>query len=280
MSEHIMVDKDFDSVDEYIIEGEELKSWNDDSSFKLNAMYFKFRKASKVEIQLSSEDTMMVAITDLLLWPNGYFEIRPTAIKMDFTKEPRRPAVFQFYANPYFKGLSEGKFEPRLYANSIVSKVVVKKLLAFKDDSWSKYALFLIRRAKDMYDIAAEKYQGQVYDLCMHFSRYCIEMSLKSVFPMFKLVFPREHDVSLHFSQGLRQQVARASPDFSSALPKMLWISQQYISPDRFDLYGDPESQTPPDLFVTPNEATIALENARFCYQQCCNLFEKVMKAE
>jgi len=276
----MMADKDFDPLTEYAIEGEELKSWNDDPSFKLNAIYFKFTKAYKVEIQLSSEDSRMIAITDLLLWPNSYYEIKPTAVKIDFTKEPRRPAIFQFYANPYFKGFGEGKFEPRLYQNSIVSKVVVKKLLVFKDDSWCKYSLFLIRRAKDMYDLAAEKHLGQVYDLCMHFSRYCIEMSLKSVFPMFKLVLPREHDVSLHFSQGLRQQIARVSPDFAAALPRLLWVSQQHISPDRFDLYGDPDSQTPPDLFVTLNEATIALENARLCYQQCCNLFEKVMKME
>jgi HEPN domain-containing protein len=275
-----MVDKDFDTVDEYVIQREELKSWNDDSAFKLNAMYFKFTKAYKIEVQLSSEEAKMVAIADLLLWPNGYFEIKPTVIKMDFTTGPRQPAVFQFYSNPYFKGLCEGKFEPRLYVNSIVSRVVVRKLMTFKDDSWCKYALFLIRRAKDMLDLATEKNLGQVYDLCMHFSRYCIEMSLKSIFPMFKMVFPREHDVSLHFSQGLRQQIARVSPEFLTALPRLLWISQQHISPDRFDLYGDSDSQTSPDLFVTSIEAMIALENARFCYQQCCNLFEKVMKAE
>lgn len=140
--------------------------------------------------------------------------------------------------------------------------------------------MFLIRRSKDMLDIAVEKFQGQVFDLCMHFSRYSIELSLKSVFPMFQLVLPREHDVSLQFSQNLRDQIQRKSEEFYNALIRLLWISQQHISPDRFDLYGDPQSRTPPDLFVTPTEAKVALDNASQCYQQCCKLFDRVMVAE
>lgn len=272
-----MTDIDFDANTELIFEGNELSSKNNDSNFKLNAVYFKYTRAYKVEIQLWGSVSPLLALSDLLLWPNGYFEIKPNFVRQeDITK----PAIFQFYANPYFMGLGEGKFEPRVYISSTVSKVVVKKLSIFKEDAWCRYALFLIRRAKDMLDIASEKFQGQVFDLCMHFSRYSIELSLKSVFPMFGLVLPREHDVSLQFSQHLREQIERKSPEFHAALPRLLWISQQHISPDRFDLYGDPNSRTPPDLFVTPNEAKMALDNAIQCYQRCYALFDKVMAIE
>lgn len=276
-----MVDKDFDSLKEYVIEGEDLKSWNNDPPFKLNCMYFKFTKAYKVEVQLFSDDNQIIAITDLLLWPNCYYEMKPTEIRLKFA-EDKKPAVYpyQFYANPYFKGLGEGKFEPRVYLNSNISRVLVKKLLVFKEDPCSKYSLFLIRRAKDMHDIALEKARGQVYDLCMHFSRFCIEFSMKSVYAVFGKTFPHSHDIGRGFAPDLRQTIEKVSPEFAKSLPKLLWVSQQCIGPDRFDLYGDPESKTPPDLIVTETEAVNALNNAKFCHQQCCELFEKVMGEE
>jgi HEPN domain-containing protein len=269
-----MTDIDFDANSEFVFQGNELISKNNDASFRLNAVYFQYTRAYKVEVQLWASEGQLLAMSDLLLWPNGYFEIKPNIVRLE---DAAKPAIFQFYANPYFMGLGKGKFEPRVYISSNISKVIVKKLLVFRQDISCKYALFLIRRAKDMLDIATEKYQGSVYDLCMHFSRYCIELSLKSVFPMFDLVLPREHDVSLQFSQHLREKIEQKSKTFFAALPRLLWISQQHISPDRLDLYGDPNSRTPPDLFVTANEAKIALDNAVQCYQRCCELFDEVM---
>ncbi len=82
-----MVDKNFDDMQEYEIQGDELRSWNDDKRFKLNCMYFTFTKACKVEVQLWTDENQMMAITDLILWPNYYYEIRPTEVRMDFTKK-------------------------------------------------------------------------------------------------------------------------------------------------------------------------------------------------
>lgn len=214
---------------------------------------------------------------DLLLWPNAYPEIKPTLFKIVYNGGVQRPAIFDIYLNPYFQGLGEGKIEPRVYYGSNVSKVVVKRLIIFKEDNCCKYSLFLVRRAKDMLDLAREKYNGQVYDFCVHFSRFCTELSIKSIFSIFKKRFPHEHDVGRRFPYEIRTGIQKASPQVATMLPRLLWISQQLIGPERFDLYGDPDSLTPPDLIVTIDEAKTALENAELCYRQCCVLFEKVM---
>lgn len=95
---------------------------------------------------------------------------------------------------------------------------------------------------------------------------------------MFQQKIPYVHDVSDQVSEKLRKRINKQSPDFGRILPRLLWISQLHIKPGRLDFYGDPLSQAPPDLFVTQNEAKIALENAEFCYNRCCELFENVMK--
>lgn len=273
-----MPDVDFDQIDQYIAEGENFKSWNDDSNFKLNVLYFKYSKPYKVEIAFWGGVSNAVGIVDLLLWPNAYHEIKPTQFRIDYGNASQQPAIFTFYANPFFRKLGEGKFEPRVYNTGNISKVVIKKLVEFKEDDWCKYALFLIRRAKDMYDLANEKEKGQVYGLCLHFSRFCIELSLKSIFPIFKNNVPHVHDVSEKLSDDLRNQITQKAPNFAEDLPRLLWISQLHIRPGRLDFYGDPSSLAPPDLFVTKEEANVALRDAEMCYQKCCGLFENIMK--
>jgi len=272
-----MVDIDFDPISEHIVQGEDFKSWNDDSNFKFNALYFQFTKPCKVEIQFWGDTNNVFGVVDLLLWPNSYYEVKLTQIRLEYERDSPKPATFWFYANPFFQGLGKGSFEPRVYNTGNISKIVVKKLLKLKEDDWSKYALFLIRRARDMYNLAIEKEKGQVYGLSLHFSRFCIELSLKSIFPMFKQFIPHKHDVSGQVSDKLRKAIARKSSDFARILPRLLWISQLHIKPDRLDFYGDPYSQAPPDLFVTQEEAKITLRDAGLCYGKCCELFEKVV---
>lgn len=277
-----MTDRDFDSIDEYIVTGKEFKSWNEDPNFKLNCIYFKFTKPFKVKVDFHGDPHMVFGVVDILLWPTSYYEVKPTQI-IPNRSEPQRPASFQFYANPYFRGKREGSFEPRVYKTGNISKVVIKKLLELKKDNWCKYALFLIRRAKEMYELAREKQKGQDFGLCLHFSRFCIELSLKSIFPMFEQNIPYVHDVSKYFlkagaSQKLRKDISKQSPDFIEILPRLLWISQLHIRPERLDFYGDPWSQAPPDLFVTKDEAQVAMTDAEICYQKCCRLFDRVMR--
>jgi len=96
-----------------------------------------------------------------------------------------------------------------IYGTFFYLSLIIKKLVEFKEDNWCKYAMFLIRRVKDMYDLAKEKEKGQVYGLCLHFSRFCIELSLKSIFPIFKNNVPYVHDVNEKVSDNLRKQIIR-----------------------------------------------------------------------
>jgi HEPN domain-containing protein len=271
-----MTDIDFDAIKQYDAEGENFKSHNNDSNFKLNCIYFKYSKPYKIGIEFWGDENSVFGIIDLLFWPNTYYEVKPTQARIDYKGKPKKPLKFEFYANPFFRKLGEGKFEPRVYNTGNISKLVVKKMLQFKDDDWSKYAMFLIRRAKDMYDLAHEKANGQVYGLCLHFSRFCIELSLKSIFPLFQKTVPHTHEVSEEVSIGLRQQICRKAPEFIEDLPRLLWISQLHIRPGRLDFYGDPISRAPSDLFITQEEGITALKDAELCYQKCCKLFEKM----
>jgi len=269
---------DFDKIGEYIAEGDNFKSWNDDSNFKFNALYFDFSSPYKIEIEFWGSEKSTVGIIDLLFWPNAYFEIKPTQFRINHESGSPKPENFSFYANPYFRNRGTGRFEPRVYATGNISKVIVKKTLEFKEDDWCKYAIFLIRRAKDMYDMAKEKEKGQVYGLCLHFSRFCIELSLKSLFPVFQMNVPHKHDVSKEISKNLRYKIRHDAPNFEGDLTRLIWISQLHIRSDRLDFYGDPLSLAPSDLFVTPEEGKTALNDAEICYQKCCQLFEEIMQ--
>jgi len=48
-------EKNFDLITEYIVMGSEFKSWNNDPNFKLNALYFKFTKPYKVQVDFWGE---------------------------------------------------------------------------------------------------------------------------------------------------------------------------------------------------------------------------------
>lgn len=276
-----MADRDFDSIEEeYVVAGEEFKSWNADPNFRFNALYFKFRKPYKVKVEFWGDEKYLDGVVDILSWPNSYYEFRPTRITIHYgiRHEPRKPAHFEFYTDPFFFGASEGSFEPRVYELGNVAKVVIKKLLELEENKRSKYSLFLIRRAKEMYELAREKERGKDYGLSLHFSRFCIELSLKSIFPTFEHTIPHEHDVSGHFSKKLRNRIGNKLPTFMDDLPRLLWISQLHSRLDRLDFYGDPLSQTPPHLFMTPDEAQVALKHAELCHRKCCELFDCVMR--
>ena len=276
-----MVDRDFDLVEgHYVVEGEELKSWNNDPNFKFNCIYFKFTKPYKLGVEFWPDSGPVFGVVDVLFWPGSHYEVKPTRIEA--RGPPQKPASFEFYANPFFAGKKERKFEPRVYNIGNISKVVIKKLFRLKESEWCTYTLFLIHRAKDMIELAREKERGLDFGLCLHFSRFCIEFSMKSFFTILERRFPPDHDVGKSFSKDMLDSMVRKLPSFANVLPRLLWISQQY-SPHtrpRLEFYGEPLNLASPDLFITPDEAKIALANAELCYRECCEFFDNVMKED
>jgi len=266
--------EDFDKLKEYVISGKDFKSWNNDPNFKengLNALYFKYTKLYKVQVDFIT-DPIMVGVVDVVSWfpEHPKYEVKPTVLHL---RQPRKGASFQFYVNPFHMNQKKGYFEPRVYSGlHTIKKVKIMKLVSLKSNKKYEYALFLLNRAKEMLDIADEQYLEGDFGLSIHFSRYAIELSLKSIYPMFGMYFTRRHDID--FPPDLRQRISKTILRFPFS--RLLWICQHYLRPDRIDFYGDEISFVPPYAVVRETDAKRALDEAQFCYQHSSALFDRL----
>jgi hypothetical protein len=232
----------------YTIEGVDFKSHNGDNTFAANAIYFKYTKAYKVKVEFFPARAMsFYGVVDVYRYTtttarSANFDVRPTRIA------GTNPVAFEFYANPYYLGLQVGFFEPRVYRGSLhLTRIEVTNELEFQHGAYTRYALFLARRARDMLD-SARQALFSVHDL-----------SKRGVIP-----------------SKLREQLHREATDFP--LERLLWLSQQHIRPDRTDFYGDPESLYPADMVIEYSEAQTAQEDAIFTYEKCMQLVEMKLK--
>lgn len=246
--------EDFDKIEKYVIRKEAFKSWNDDPSFKengLNAIYFKYTKPCKVQVDFIT--SILVGVVDIVSWSPQYpkYELKPTVLH--FHQLKKGSASFQFYANPFFLNRKEGFFEPRVYPSlHMINEIRITKLASFRNSKECEYALFLLKRAKEMLDISEENYLTGDCGFSIHFARFAIELSLKSIYPMFGMFWvAKRHDVD--FPPDLRKRVSKIILRFPFS--RLLWISQHHLRPDRIDFYGDEISFIPPYEVVNRNEA-------------------------
>lgn len=267
---------DFDRLQhEYVISGDSFKSWNDDPDFKengLNGLYFKYTKPCKIKVDFVTQ--LAVGIVDIVSWipEHPKYELKPTVLHFHPSKEG---TSFQFYANPFYMNRKEGYFEPRVYSGfHMIKEVRVTKLSSFKSTKECEYAIFLLKRAKEMLDLAQEQHLAGDYGLCIHFARFAIEFSLKSIYPVFRMCFTRRHDVD--FPADLRQRASKIIPRFPFS--RLLWISQHHLRPDRIDFYGDEISLVSPYMVVREKEAKAILKEAQYCYEHASKLFDQAMK--
>lgn len=92
-----------------------------------------------------------------------------------------------------------------------------------------------------MLGLAEEEFHAANYGLSLPFSRLAVELSLKSIYPIFKMSFEKVHDIV--FPEKLRKRVLKEIPGFPFS--KLIWICQQHVRPARMDLYGDEVGFTP-----------------------------------
>lgn len=268
--------KDFDNLKQYVISGDEFKSWNNDPIFKdsgLNAMYFRYTKPLKVEVEfiIGAKFGMIDIVSYIPDHPQ--FEVRP--IVLHFSPKESNVTKFQFYANPFYLNKNKGYFEPRVYAGfHTVEKVRIAKLLTLKANRECKYALFLLKRAKKLLNLAQEEYYAADYGLSLHFSRLTIELSLKSIYPIFGKTFEKIHDID--FPEKLRQRILKVAPDFPFS--KLLWICQRHVRPARMDFYGDELGFEPSYSIVDEDEVGKAISDARYCYDNSTLLLDNFLK--
>lgn len=271
--------KDFDKLkQQYVISGDEFKSWNKDPVFKengLNAMYFKYTKPCKVEVDFVVG--LKYGIIDIVLWDPEYpqFIVKPIVLNASHSEEIGEPTKFQFYANPFYLGRNKGYFEPRVYAGfHTVTEVRITKLVTLKTNKECKYALFLLRRAQKMLSLAQEEFYAANYGLSLHFSRLAIELSLKSIYPIFGMNFEKVHDIV--FPEKLRKKVLKKVPSFPFS--KLVWICQQHVRPARMDFYGDELGFTPAYSLVEKSEAEKGINDGQYCYANSTLLLDSFQK--
>lgn len=271
--------KDFDKLkQQYVISGDEFKSWNNDPLFKkngLNAIYFQYTKPCKVEVEFIFG--LKYGIVDIVLWDPEYpqFIVKPVVLHASSSEETATPTKFQFYANPFCLGRNNGYFEPRVYAGfRTVTEVRIAKLATLKASKECQYALFLLKRAHKMLNLAEEEFHAANYGLSLHFSRLATELSLKSIYPTFRMSFEKVHDIV--FPEKLRRKVCKEIPDFPFS--KLIWICQQHVRPARMDLYGDELGFAPAYSFVERSEAEKAIDDSRFCYENSTSLLDSFEK--
>lgn len=271
--------KDFDKLKtQCVISGDRFKSWNDDPVFRkngFNAMYFRYTKPYKVEVEFIVG--MEYGIIDIVLWDPEYpqFIVKPMVLHAPTSEEIGERTKFQFYVNPFYLGRIKGYFEPRVYAGfHTVTEVKVSKLLTLKTSKKCEYALFLLKRAKKMLSLAQEEFHAANYGLSLHFSRFTIELSLKSIYPIFGITFEKVHDIV--FSENLRRRVLKEIPDFPFS--KLVWICQQHVRPARMDFYGDELGFTPASSIVEKSEADKAINDGQYCYENATLLFDSFQK--
>lgn len=270
--------RDFDNLEKYVISGDEFKSWNDDPVFKkngLNAVYFSYTKPCKVEVEFVT--SVRFGLIDVVSWipEHPQFEVRPVALHL--VPEESNVTKFQFYANPFYLDRKRGFFEPRVYAGfHMVKEVRILKLLTLKTSKECKYSLYLLKRAKKMFDLAQEQNYAGDYGLSLHFSRLAIELSLKSIYPIFRRTFEKKHEII--FPEKLRREILKVKPDFPFS--KLSWICQQHVQPARMDLYGDELGFAPSYSLVDESEAEKALRDTEYCHEKCTSLLDISQKAK
>lgn len=272
---------DFDKIKEYEISGEAFKSWNSDQVFDgngHNAVYFQYTKPYKVRVDFIVSllgQKLPFGFVDVVSWMphNPSFEIRPTALHLLQLKDD---ITFDFYVHSFPRDRKTGFFEPRVYKGfHTVEAIKITKLLTLKENKKCQYTLFLIKRAKEMFDLATEKCREGDYGLANHFARLTIEFSVKSVFSALGRQFTLTHHPKV--DKNRYKEVREKVPDFP--LTRLLWISEKYAEPSRKDFYGNEEAFEPSYTFVDHDEAVKAVEYASFCYENATLFVDNVLRA-
>ena len=273
--------KNFDRISEYVIKGKAFKSWNLDPAFKEkghNALYFRYKRPHKVRVEFVVPEVdgkkTPYGIVDVVRWlpKTPSFEIRPTTLQSPYLEGD---TSFDFYVHSFDRETGEGHFEPRVYPGfHNVEAIRVSRLLTLKRNEECEYTLFLIGRAREMLDLAEQKWREGDSGLSNYFARFAIEFSLKSIFSALGVPFKLKHHPKI--DRNLHKRIRKKLSGFQ--LSKLLWASQKYSQPSRMDFYGDEVGFEPSNSFIDPDEAIKAVQHARFCYKQASLFADSVLR--
>ena len=266
-----------DETERVVLTEDQFASYNDDFAFDggLNALYFRCKKPYKLVVTFETSEEQIGGTVDILWgfkqgtdeywWMRFAPLIRPRPLHRIPTTTEKIESI-EVYADSNIS--AEGYyFEPRIYRSKHnISHITIEKTLEFKDDEFTRYALFLRRRAKTMLDLAEEQYSMGDFGGAAHFSDYCKEFSSKSIFPALKQVFPKKHDPTESF-RGIHGKILEVNPDFP--LLEFIKLVGKQDTRRRGGLYGIPWLFLPSYSLVTMDESAMNLRDARNALEEC-----------
>jgi hypothetical protein len=177
---------------------------------------------------------------------------------------------FNFFTRPRLG--KKGALEPRVYEQTYCEKIILKKLGTVPATRANEYSLYLMEMAKEMMDFAETALSQNRLGLAMHFNRYAIEFSAKSILPAVGRSWPKPE----HVSRELRQKGVRAKFSYSISLDEIAWDLALWANPPRLDLYGDPEGLVEPASIIPEDEVQMVRLKAKRIYAAVVTNFERL----
>ena len=177
---------------------------------------------------------------------------------------------FEFFVRP--PPNISGVFEPRVYHPGYCSTIIVLNLGKVKRNPAVEYALYLLEVSKEMVDQADSATRHNRFGLAMHYARFSIEFSAKSIFSVAGENWPQnKHDVS----DSLRdKKISNSYKAKSVSLEQIAWDVNLWANPPRMDLYGNPKTFTEPSMIIPLEEVETVRHRALEIYAACLQNFE------
>jgi len=134
-----------------------------------------------------------------------------------------------------------------------------------------RMAASYMRQAKERLKHAGEALEGGNYAYVVRQSQEAVELALKAALRLMGIEPPRWHDVG----PVLRRSASHFPPWFREHVGRLARISRQLAHEREFSMYGDEELGLPPDDIYGREDATWALEQARFVVGMVEKLLEE-----
>lgn len=126
----------------------------------------------------------------------------------------------------------------------------------------------MLTRAKVILEEAISMRTKGFWNLAVRRSQEAVELALKSALIWAGIQPPRVHDVG----PALKENASMFPQDFAQHIPKLASISRDLRAERELSMYGDEESGVQPEFLYTEEDATDAIEKAKFVLEQCDKL--------
>ena len=245
----------FDDLQSKVID---LPDFSSAGRFSHCGIRFSFRNILKIQVEFEQAFGTVDVLNASL--PRGEsFYLKPQVIMNldDSGRLLQATRMFPLFVRPSPGSL--GQFEPRVYKPGHCGKITISKIGYVKRNPAVEYALYLLEVAKEMMDDAESAMAQNRFGLAVHFSRYSIEFSAKSIIVTAGKQWPKnEHDVS----DVLRRKDVSDTFKASMSIEEIAWDMNLWSSPQRVDLYGNPGSFTEPFAIMPLEEVQMIMGRA------------------